>query len=285
MIRIVTDSTCEGPADLVAHPCFSFVPLYVMFGKEALRDRVDISTEGFWERLSREPTLPTTAQATPADFAGPFKRFTDQGDEVVACLISSKLSGTYESACIAQASLAGRPISVVDSYNVSIGLGLLVEQAVAVAEAGATRAEIVSRLTALRDRIHVLFVPETLEYLQKGGRIGRAQALAGTLLKLKPLLAIRDGEVGSVARARSKHRALESMLEYLGSEVPERGPGLRLAVVHAGAEAEAAEVAKQMTAQFGSAHIFTDLLGPVIGVHAGPGTIGAAACVGELAGK
>ncbi len=117
------------------------------------------------------------------------------------------------------------------------------------------------------------------------GASGAAQALAGTLLKLKPLLAVRDGEVHSVARARSKHRALESMLEYLGSEVPERGPGLRLAVVHAGAEAEAAEVAKQMTGQFGSTHIFTNLLGPVIGVHVGPGTIGAAACVSEPADK
>lgn len=281
VIHIVTDSTCEGPAELLQHPAVEVVPLSVVFGREALRDRIEICADEFWDRLPKSNPLPTTSQATPGDFEASFRRITDAGDEVLAITLSHKFSGTYDSAVAAQESLAGRPIDVFDSMSVSIGLGLTVRQALKMVEAGATRAEIIARLTRMRDQIHILFALETLEYLQKGGRIGRGQAFVGTLLKFKPLLGIRDGEVFPATRVRTKRKALETMLDLLADEVPARGPQVKLAVVHACAAEEAAEVGEALKARFGSADLFMSTLGPVIGVHVGPGTVGAAVYADE----
>jgi DegV family protein with EDD domain len=276
MIRIITDSTCEGSAELMTHPAVTVVPLYVLFGQEALRDGVEISRAQFWARLPKATVLPSTSQATPADFLKPFRRFTDAGDEVITVVLSSKFSGTYDSAIQALADLPGRPIDVVDSLSISIGLGLMVQEAVQMVEAGATRAEIVAHLNAIRGQVRILFVLETLEYLQRGGRIGKAQAFVGTLLKFKPLLSIVDGEVEPVARVRSTRRALETMLESLAQQVSARGPQVRLAVTHADVPEEAARIGQALAEQFGTSQLFISALGPVLGTHVGPGTIGAA---------
>ncbi len=288
MIRIITDSTCEGPPEVLAHPAVTVIPLSVVFGQTSLRDGIDITREEFWERLPKSDPLPTTSQATPGDFLKSFRRFTDAGDEVIVIVISSKLSGTYNSAIAALEDLVttagpdvSARISVVDSLSISVGLGLMVQQAVAMLDAGATRAEIVDRMTAMRQTVHLLFSLETLEYLQRGGRIGKAQAFMGTLLKLKPLLGIVDGEVAPVSRVRSKRKALETMLELLAQQEPARGPGVRLAVAQAGVPEEAAEVARALSAQFASPHVFISSLGPVVGTHVGPGTIGAAVYAGN----
>jgi len=241
-----------------------------------LLDGVGITREEFWERLPKSDKLPTTSQASPAQFQEPFQRFTDAGDEVIAIPISAKLSQTYNSAMIAKQNLEGRPIDIVDSKSTSIGLGLLVQEAVAMAEAGATRQEIVAKLTKMRDEIRIIFVVETLEYLEKGGRIGKAQAFVGTLLKFKPLLGIVDGEVVPVARVRSRAKALETLQELLLTQVPARGPGVRVAVTQALAVEEARQVGESLARQFGTQPSFLAGLGPVLGVHVGPGTIGVA---------
>ncbi len=277
MIYVVTDSTCEGPQEILNHPRVRIVALYVQFGQESLRDRSEISTVDFWRRLPGERNLPKTSQATPGDFREPFERLTADGDEIVAILISSKLSGTYESASIAQSELPNRPIDLVDSLTTSMGLGMMVQKAVEMAEAGASRSQIVAKMQAMRDKIHILFAVETLEYIQRGGRIGRAQAFVGTLLKFKPLLGLQDGEVYPVTRVRTKRKALETMLETLKKDVPARGARVKLGVVHASAEGEAQNMAQALMAGFDSRHIFIGMLGPVLGVHVGPGTIGAAA--------
>ena len=276
MIRIVTDSTCEGPDELLKHPAVDVVPMSVVFGQEVLRDRIDITTAQFWERLPKARPLPTTSQATPGDFLQCFRRHTDAGDEVVAITVSSKLSGTYDSALTARDDLAGRPIDVIDSYSVSVGLGLMVQEALDMAQAGATRTQIGAKMRQMRDNVHLLFTLETLEYLQKGGRIGRAQAFMGTLLKFKPILGLKDGEVYPVARVRSKRYAIETMLDSLCREVAGRGPHVKLGVAEACAHEEAQLVAAQLSARFDSPHVFISTLGPAIGVHVGPGTIGAA---------
>jgi|YNPNPStandDraft_1061719.scaffolds.fasta_scaffold07082_7 DegV family protein with EDD domain len=280
MIRIITDSTCEMPEEVMNHPAVSVVPLYVLFGQEVLRDGVDITREQFWARLPKADPLPTTSQATPADFLEPFRRYTDAGDEIITIVISSKLSGTYASALQALDELPGRPIEVIDSLSTSVGLGLMVQEALTMAEAGATRAEIVARLNAMREQVHILFVVETLEYLQRGGRIGKAQAFVGTLLKFKPLLGIVGGEVVPVARVRSTRKAQDTMLELLAQQVPARGPEVRLAVTHAMIPDDAARIGQELTALFGSTRLFISSLGPVLGTHVGPGTIGAAVCAG-----
>jgi DegV family protein with EDD domain len=276
MIRIITDSTCEAPPAVLGHPAVTVLPLSVVFGKTALRDGVEITREQFWDRLPQSNPLPTTSQATPADFIGLYRDFTARGDEVVVLVLSAKLSGTYSSAVIAQESQAGWPVDVVDSRSVSVGLGLMLQEAVAMIEAGASRAEIVARLNAMRDHVHIIFALETLEYLQRGGRIGKAQAFVGTLLKFKPLLGVVDGEVVPVTRVRSRTKALEEMQDRLSQLEPTRGEQVRLGVTYALVPDEAAAICQTLATRFGTQSAFISALGPVLGVHVGPGTIGVA---------
>lgn len=274
MIRIITDSTCEAPPEIMTHPRVTVVPLSVVFGQTSLRDGVEITREEFWRRLPESNPLPTTSQAVPSDFLTPFEQFCSAGDEVIALTLSSKLSGTYAAALAAQETYSYWPISVIDSLTISVGLGILLQEAVRLAEDGLGREEIVGRITAMREEIHLVFVLETLEYLQKGGRIGKAQAFMGTLLKFKPLLRITDGEVAPVARVRSRAKALEAVQEYLLSQVSGRGPQVRLAITQALAAEEAQAVGDKLAASFGTRGFHVAALGPVIGVHVGPGTIG-----------
>jgi DegV family protein with EDD domain len=254
----------------------SVLPLSVVFGQTSLRDGIDITREQFWQRLPTADPLPTTSQATPGDFLSLFTEFTAAGDEVIAITISAKLSGTYDSAISARNSMPSAPIDVIDSRTISVGLGLMLQEAVAMVEAGASRDEIVAQLIRMREKIHIIFVLETLEYLQRGGRIGKAQAFMGTLLKFKPLLAIIDGEVQPVTRVRSRAKALEALQETLLQRVPQRGAQVRLGLTQAVAPDEAKAVGDKLAASFNTAPGFVAALGPVIGVHVGPGTIGAA---------
>jgi DegV family protein with EDD domain len=274
MIRIITDSTCEAPPEIMTHPRVTVVPLSVVFGQTSLRDGLEITREEFWRRLPESNPLPTTSQAVPSDFLTPFEQFCSAGDEVIALTLSSKLSGTYGAALAAQETYSDWPISVIDSQTISVGLGILLQEAVRLAEEGLGREEIVGRITPMREKIHLVFVLETLEYLQKGGRIGKAQAFMGTLLKFKPLLRITDGEVAPVARVRSRAKALEAVQEYLLSQVTGRGPQVRLALTQALAAGEAKALGDKLAASFGTRGFHVAALGPVIGVHVGPGTIG-----------
>ncbi len=277
MIRIITDSTCEAPAEVMHHPAVSVLPLSVVFGQEALRDGIEITREQFWERLPASNPLPTTSQAAPSDFLSLFQSFTDAGDEVIVLPLSGKLSGTLDSAMVAYESHPGWPVDVIDSKNISIGLGLLLQEAVSMVDAGATRPEIVARLLAMREKIQLVFVLETLEYLQRGGRIGKAQAFVGTLLKFKPLLGIVEGEVVPLARVRSRAKALEAAQDVLLKGVPARGSKVRMALTHALAPEEAWALGAKLSKAFETPNFFVADLGPVIGVHVGPGTVGAAA--------
>jgi fatty acid kinase fatty acid binding subunit len=281
MIRFVIDSTCDAPDELLLHPAVAVVPLYVVFGQENLRDKVDITRDEFWRRLPSAKPPPTTSQAPPAGFLAPFRQYTDAGGEIITLVISSKLSRTYDSAISAQAELPHRPIDVVDSLTTTIGIGLLLQEGLRMAEAGRTRAEIVARLNARRPEVHILFAVETLEYLARGGRIGKAQAFLGTTLNLKPLLAIVEGEVVPVSRARGKRKVLQDMIDHLAHQVPARGPKVHLAVLDACAPEEADELAVALSTRFETPNVWRTLLGPAIGAHVGPGTIGAAAYVSE----
>jgi DegV family protein with EDD domain len=276
MIRIITDSTCEAPPEVLRHPAVTVVPLSVVFGQEALRDGIEITREQFWTRLPSANPLPTTSQAAPSDFLGLFESFTQAGDEVIAILISGKLSGTLSSAILAYESNPGWPVEVIDSKSVSVGLGLLVQEAVRMIDAGASRTEITARLLALREQVRIIFVLETLEYLQRGGRIGKAQAFVGTLLKFKPLLGIVDGEVVPMARVRSRAKALEAAQELLAQQITARGSAVRMAFTNALAPEEAWALGARLSKQFETSDFYVSDLGPVLGVHVGPGTVGVA---------
>ncbi len=281
MIRIITDSTCEAPPALLSHPIVTVVPLYVIFGQESYRDNIDMTREQFWAHLPKSSVLPTTSQATPAQFEAPFRAFTDAGDEIVAITLSAKLSRTYESALVARDTLPGAPISVIDSQSISVGLGLMVEKAVEMAEAGASCAEITAKIEQIKEQTRLLFTLQTLEYLHRGGRIGKAQAFMGTLLQFKPLLSITEGEVHPAARVRSMGKAIEAMQDLLSQQVSARGAQVRIGVTHANSPDAAAEIAEALGKRFNTSHVFVCSLGPVIGTHVGPGTVGAAVYGGD----
>ena len=253
MIRIITDSTCEAPPEILHHPAVTVVPLSVVFGQEVLRDGIEITRDQFWARLPASNPLPTTSQAIPSDFIGLFEEFTSAGDEVIAVLLSSKLSGTHSAAMVAYESHPGWPVEVIDSKSVSIGLGLMVQEAVTLVEAGATRSAIVARLLAMRDHVHIVLVLETLEYLQRGGRIGKAQAFVGTLLKFKPLLGIVDGEVVPLSRVRSRAKALEVVQDLILKSVADRGAQVKMALTHALAPEETWALGAKLGKAFNSA--------------------------------
>jgi len=276
MIRIITDSTCEAPPALLSHPAVTVAPLHVIFGQVSYQDNVEMTREQFWARLPKSNVLPTTSQVTPGQFEAPFRAFTDAGDEIIAITLSAKLSRTYESALVARDMLPGAPISVIDSQSISVGLGLLLEKAMAMAEAGASRAEIVTKLEKIKGEIGLLFTLQTLEYLQRGGRIGKAQAFMGTLLQFKPLLSLTEGEVHPAARVRSMGKAIETMQDLLSQHVSARGAQVHIGVTHATSAATAAKVVAALSKRFETPNVFTCALGPVIGTHVGPGTVGAA---------
>jgi DegV family protein with EDD domain len=276
-VALVTDSTAYLPPQLLAEYGITVVPLYLHFGEEAYRDGVEITPEQFYTRLPTERVMPTTSQPPAGDFIETYRRLIEGGASVILSVhISSKLSGTVASALMAREEFPGVPIHVVDSLSTSMGLGYLVLEAARRLRAGRTVEEAVSAVESLRERIRILFVVDTLEFLHRGGRIGGAQAFLGSLLNLKPLLAVRDGHVDAVERVRTKKRAVERMLELLTAEMGKLP--VRAAVLHSVAPEESERLRQQVQARLNCQEIHTVVLSPAIGTHAGPGTIGIVIC-------
>ena len=275
MVRIVTDSTCDLPADIIKHYHIEVVPLQVLFGREVFYDRVDISPQDFFRRLATAEALPTTSQPSAGDFLKVFQRILNAGDEILGIFISSKLSGTLASSIAAREQLADQPITTIDSLSVSFGLGFLVIEAARALEAGASRQEAAAHVTALREHVQIFFLVDTLEYLHKGGRIGGAQVLLGTLFRFKPILTLVDGIVEPFEKVRTRKRSLLRLVEVMAEQAGTKVTGI--AVLHGAAEAEARQVERMVKQTIqAEQYFFTDIT-PVIGVHTGPGLIGIAA--------
>jgi DegV family protein with EDD domain len=251
------------------------VPLYVLFDGVPLRDHVDIAPAEFYERLGASTTLPTTSQPTPDDFLACYRELRDAGYERIWSLhVSAKLSGTFESARRAAEELGGAVVRVVDTGTASLACALLAEAIERRLERGTTDVELDELVERFRRTNRVVFTCATLEYLQKGGRIGKAQALAGSLLNVKPILEIRDGVVEPVGRVRGRQKALEEFARLFTEDTEDRD-GLHTAIAHANAP-EWVEVLTDMVAKT-RPHATVDLiqlLGAVVGTHAGPGAVG-----------
>ncbi len=276
-VALVTDSTAYLPPELVRRYRIRVVPLYVRFGEEVFRDGVDMTPEMFYARLPTAPVMPATSQPSPADFITVYRELVEQGASAILSVhISSKLSGTVASAELARQEVPEVPIQIVDSLSLSMGLGILVLEAAWALEAGRPVEEIAQHLERLREQIRILFVVDTLEFLRRGGRIGGAQAFLGSMLSLKPILTIREGHVDAVERVRTKQRAIRRMVEMLVQEAA--GRPIHLAVIHASVPAEANLLLEQARGQLNVRETFTAELSPVIGTHAGPGTIGMMVC-------
>ena len=272
---IVLDSTSDFVDARDRHANMRLVPLYVLFDGEALRDHVDITPEAFYERLAASKTLPTTSQPTPADFLATYEELAAAGfDRIWSLPLTSKLSGTFESARRAADELGGDVVRVVDTGTASLACALLAEAIDRRLARGTTAAELDELVERFARTSRVVFTTATLEYLQKGGRIGKAQALAGSLLNVKPILEIRDGVVEPVGRVRGRQKALQEFARLFTEDTEDR-EGLHTAIAHANAP-EWVDVLTDLVAKTRPKATvdLVQLLGAVVGTHAGPGAVG-----------
>jgi DegV family protein with EDD domain len=270
---LVLDSTADVPAERLPANV-RVVPLYVRFGDASYRDGVDISPDAFYARLARATELPTTSQPTPGDFLAVYDELGSSYERIYSLQLSSTLSGTFASAQAAAETLPGDAVRVIDTRTVSAAVTLLMLAIERRLERGTTDEEIDALVADFRARHRILFTVDTLEYLARGGRIGRAAALAGNLLQVKPILAIVDGEVIPLKRVRGSQKAFAEFRALLAAGTIDR-PGLKVALAHAAAPARLDALRALVAAARPSAEIeVATTLGAVVGTHAGPGTVG-----------
>jgi DegV family protein with EDD domain len=272
---IVLDSTSDFPEAQERYPNMRVVPLYVLFGDERFRDEVDLTPEAFYEKLATAPALPTTSQPTPQDFLSAYEELAGLGFERIWSLhLTSKLSGTFQSASLAADELGGDRVRLVDSETASLAVALLALAIQRRLARGTSDEEVKELVTRFKATNGVVFTVATLDYLQKGGRIGRAQVLAGTLLNVKPILGVADGVVVPLGRVRGRQKALEEFARIF-TEATDDVDGLRLAIAHANAP-EWVDVLTDMArkARPKAELELVENLGAVVGTHAGPGAVG-----------
>jgi DegV family protein with EDD domain len=270
---IVVDSTADFPDAAERFPNWRVVPLYVNFGTESFRDGVDLTATQFYERLKSSPTLPTTSQPTPADFLACYEQLGAY-ERIFSVHIASKLSGTYQSAGIAAAELGDGRVRTIDSETASAAiamLGLAIQRRL---DRGTTDEEIDALVERYRDNHGLLFTVDTLEFLARGGRIGRAKAFAGQLMNVKPILAIVDAEVVPVKRVRGNRKAFQEFVDALDTRTSDV-PTLHIGIAHADAPERMAELEKMVRDRRPQAQIEAETsLGAVVGTHSGPGCVG-----------
>ena len=271
-VKILTDSTSDLPKDLSDSLGIELVPANIHFGNETFKDGVDLSPDDFYDRLTHSDTFPRTSQPSPGEFVQIYERLGKEADAIVSMHISSKLSGTYNSAVQgSQEANAGCPIEVIDSQQASMALGVAAVAAAQVANGGGSAQEVADAARDASSRSVCAALLDTLEYLQKGGRIGKAGAMLGSLLKIKPIIIISDGEVHQFAKERTLNRALVR----LESAARDLAPIEELGVMYSTESDDAMRVAGNLQDLLpeGKEPIITRI-GPAIGAHAGPGAIG-----------
>ena len=271
-VLVVTDSTADIPRELRERHGIRMVPLNVHFGDEVYKDQVTIQPEEFFTKLKETDLLPRTSQPSPADFAEVYRQGLEEAEEIVSIHISAKLSGTLQSAELGRKMVDGTRIRIVDSRVVSMVLGLAVLEAARAAEQGASAEEVLSVVDGCLARTEVYFVVDTLEYLEKNGRIGRAQAFLGTLLNVKPVLSLGDGLVVPYERIRGRRRVIPRLVEIAKEKVGGRGP-IKMAVLHGADPEGAAQLEAAVRKEFDVVEGHLGSVGPVVGCHTGPGVL------------
>lgn len=280
-VAIVTDSTAYIPPNLLQQYQITVTPQILIWGEETFQDGVDIQPQEFYRRLSTAKVMPTTSQVSVVTMQNTFQRLVEEGHEVLGIFISSKLSGTIQSAVQAREAMgaAGEKVSIVDSLTTAMAMGFIALAAARAAQAGASLKECQQVAEVAREHVGVYFVVDTLEFLHRGGRIGGAQRFLGTALNMKPVLSLRDGRVEAVERIRTKSKAIERVLELVSEDIKGRTP-VRLATLHANAAEEAKQLLERASAMFQASESIFSEVSPVIGTHAGPGTVGLAYMAG-----
>jgi len=266
-IKIITDSLSDLTSDMAEELGITVVPVYVRFGEEVYRDRVEMTTEEFYHRLVQGTVLPTTTQPPPGDFLDVYKKLAKEADEILVVTLSSKLSGTYQSALQAKSMMDDKcRIEVIDSQLVIMGLGLVVVAAAKAARSGASLDELVNLVNTAMTRSHSVMFLDTLKYLAKGGRIGKAQSFLGSMLSVKPILTVKDGEVHPLTRVRSRVAGTEYLYNFVAGFPRIEG----LAVEHATTQDEADKLSERLGSLFPKEQIYKSTVSPVIGTYVGP---------------
>jgi DegV family protein with EDD domain len=272
-IAIVTDSTSDIPKNMVDENQITSVPLSVIFEEETfLDDGKQITTKEFYTRLRSAEKLPTTTQPTPKDFVDTYNNLLKDHDQILSIHISKKMSGTINSAEMAKQQMPDAPIEIIDSEFTHMPLGFLVLESAKIAKVGGPYDEILSTIDDLRNKMNELFVPSTLEYLKKGGRIGKAKGLIASLLEIKPILTIHDGEVSQFKTARRWNQAKTEILNSMETLIGDPSK-LIVSVGDSDTEEDGAEMYDRIKEKFNPKEIFRVNVGAVVGTHLGPGGI------------
>lgn len=286
MVRVVTDSGAHLSPELRSKYKIGTVPLQVLFGTRAYRDEVDLSNEQFFYMLTHEKTHPTTSAPAPQDFINVWKPILDAGEEIVSLSIPSGLSATFSSAVNAKAQLdqeRGKetPITLIDGRWLSMAMGFQALVGARVGLAGGSREAVAKAITGLDSRLSLVFLLDTLEYLKRGGRIGKSRAWLGTMFSVKPILEIAHASVEPLERVRSRKAGLARLLELVQTPPPTNGPRegdgpLHITVLHARAPEAAQQLENEIRARFNVAELVMAEIGPTIAVHTGPDALGLA---------
>ncbi len=272
-VAVVTDSTAGIPQELASQLDIRVAPQVLIWNGDTYLDQVDIQPEEYYIRLAKATTMPTTSQVTPKIFIEIFSQALEEGYEILAVLISEKLSGTIASAQQAKEFMPGAKIEIVDSRSTSMALGFPVLEAARLAQAGGSLAECLALVEEARQHTGIFLTVDTLEFLHRGGRIGGAARFLGTALNIKPILELRDGRIEAVERVRTRSKALNRVIELVEENVNTKRP-VRLATLHANAYNDACYLLEKTSAKLDPIETLTTAVSPVVGTHAGPGTVG-----------
>ncbi len=267
-VKIVVDSLCDIAGDMANELGVAVVPVYVRFGEKVYKDRIEISTEEFYRRLVQSDVLPTTTQPTPADFLAVYEELAGETDEILVITLSHKLSGTHQSALLARDLMKNDKcrIEVIDSLQVIMGFGLIVIKAVAAVRNGADLEQAVAVARSAMGRVSTVMSFDTVKYLSRGGRIGKAQGMVGSLLSVRPILTLKDGEVTPLTRVRTAKAGMDYLCNCVAS-VPRIDV---LAVEHATTPDEADELISRLDRYYPADKIIRANVSPVIGTYVGP---------------
>ena len=272
-VKVVTDSTCDIPPQLMKDLGITVVPIYVVFGDKSYRDKLDIGEDEFYDKLIHGPVHPTTSVPTPRDFADVYNKLAEETDEIISIHLTSKESGTYNAALLAKELVTRKcRIEVVDSLSMSMALGLLVAEAGRQAKAGTSLDKVTEFVRQAIPKLHLIFLLDTLKYVVRGGRLSKPYGIIGSALRVKPLLTLKEGDLSMVGVARTKAKAVERLFEFARSfpQVKE------LAVSYTTAHEEAKAFADRLNTAFPDLPVSLIRVGSSLGTHAGPGGMGVA---------
>lgn len=274
MVKIITDSTCDITLEEQKSMGITVVPLSVNFGEKSYKDGIQISREEFYNKLELAEELPTTSQVNPAEFEDAFREALKDGDDVVAICLSSELSGTYQSAVLAADMIESEKLYLVDTGTVTLGLALLIKEAVKLRDAGHNGKEIATRIQETSKRVQILAVIDTLKYLKMGGRLSATSAMVGSFLGIHPILKVQEGKILPIGKVRSIKAGIRKLKEYLEEEGVDYTYGF--AFGHSNATDKLEHCMEYMTPYVDTKDFIICNIGSVVGTHAGPGVVGIA---------